>query len=451
MKKEKTAILTQGSVVKTLVKLTVPMIFGLIGIVAFNLVDTFFVGKLGTQELAALSFTFPVVLVIGSLAMGIGMGTSAVISRAVGEGNHENVQRLTTDSLLLALIFVGCFVLIGVFTIDPLFRTLGASEDLLPLIRQYMRIWYPGMVFVIIPMVGNNAIRAIGDTKTPGFIMMMAAVVNTILDPLLIFGLGPFRRLEIAGAATATVIARAVTLGVSIYVLCYREKMITVKRVPITAILWSWKRILYIGLPTAAARIIIPVGIGIITRMLSSYGPEAVASFGVSSRIEFFALTVVRALSVVLGPFVGQNWGARMFGRAQEGIKYSNQFSMLWGGALWALLALLARPIASVFNDNGEVIRGITHYLRIVPLGYGLQGILLLAASALNVLNKPIHASVLQVIQMFVIFVPLAFIGSRLLGVSGIFAALAFSYCISGVASHTLLQKIMKREIDSTN
>jgi Na+-driven multidrug efflux pump len=185
---------------------------------------------------------------------------------------------------------------------------------------------------------------------------------------------------------------------------------------------------------------------GIITRLLSSFGPETVAAFGVSSRIEFFALTVVRALSTVLAPFIGQNWGASRYDRAVSGVKYSKLFSIFWGGVLYIGFLLLAKPIASIFNSDTDVIRGITLYLRIVPLGYGLQGILLLAISALNVLRKPLHASFLRIAQMFVIFVPLAFLGSALLGVPGIFAALTISYCMIGTGSSILLNKIMSRE-----
>jgi len=428
---------------KTLIKLTIPMIFGLIGMVAFNLVDTYFVGRLGTRELAALSFTFPVVLVIASLAMGIGIGASALISRAVGEGDRDRVKRLATDSLILALVLVAIFVIIGLFTIGPLFRALGAPEDILPLIRQYMRIWYPGMIFVVVPMVGNNAIRAIGDTRTPAIIMLVAAVINGGLDPLLIYGIGPFPRLEIAGAAVATVIARSVTLTIALVVLWRRERLITVSRVPFGRIFDSWKRVLYIGIPTAAARMIIPVGLGIITRMLSEHGPEAVASFGVSSRIEFFALSVVTALSVVLGPFVGQNWGAGMKERARKGVRYSSLFSMLWGALLWAALALFGRSLGSLFNQNPEVIDGIALYLRVVPIGYGVQGMLLLIASTLNVLNRPLLSAGLRVLQMFVLFVPLALLGSHFFGVAGIFAALPASYLVSGVLSHLLLKRVM--------
>ena len=179
------ARLIEGSVGRLLVRLTVPMILGIVSMVAFNLADTFFVSRLGSTALAALSFTFPVVLVINSIALGMGIGASAVISRAIGEGNEDRVRRLTTDSLSLSLIIVFVFVIIGQLTLDPLFRILGATRELVPLITQYMRIWYWGMIFVVVPMVGNNAIRAGGDTKTPGFIMGAVAGLNFLIDPML--------------------------------------------------------------------------------------------------------------------------------------------------------------------------------------------------------------------------------------------------------------------------
>lgn len=443
MKSNQKAVLIDGAIGKLLIKLTIPMIFGMIGIVAFNLVDTFFVGRLGTSELAALSFTYPVVLIINSLALGLGTGASALISRAIGRGDHHEVQRLTTDSLSLALLIVAFIVIIGSFTIEPLFRLLGATPEILPLIKQYMRIWYFGMIFVVVPMVGNNAIRATGDTKTPALIMMLAAIANSIMDPLLIFGLWRFPRLEIAGAAIATVIARATTFSVALYVLYRRERMITLEPTPFKSILNSWKQILYIGIPTAATRMVIPLGIGVITRLIASYGPERVAAFGVSARIEFFAMTAVSALAVILGPFVGQNWGARKFDRVKTGIKDSKQFSIVWSLAIFALLAILARPIAGIFNKNPVVISTIALYLRIVPIGYGLYGVLLISASVLNVLRKPIHAAMLTITQIFVLYIPLAFLGSYLFGVKGIFAALAVSYLISGIIAHFTQGKIL--------
>lgn len=451
MPETRQAVFTEGPIARTLIRLTIPMTFGMVGIVAFNLVDTYFVGRLGTSELAALSFTLPVVLVVQSVALGLGVGASAVISRAIGEGNTGQVRRLTTDSLVLSVLVVIAFAATGLLTIGPVFRLLGAGEEVLPLIARYMRIWYLGVVFVVVPMVGNNAIRATGDVKTPALIMVIAAIVNTGLDPLLIFGLGPFPRLEIEGAAIATVISRATTLSVALWVLGPRDRMLSRAMPRLGAVLNSWKRILYIGVPTAGTRIIVPLAIGFITRIVSAYGTPAVAGYGVSSRIEFFAFTVVVALSSVLMPFMGQNWGASKYERLRLGARYGQVLALVWGGAMFAVLALAARPIASLFNADPVVVSTVVTYLRIVPLAYGLQGVLMVASASLNALNRPLHASALTLAQMFCLYVPLALAGSRFYGLAGVFGALAIAYFAGGLAGHLVLGRVVKDCCGSTD
>ena len=445
--KRTTAKLIEGPIGKTLTKMTIAMTLGMVGMVAFNLIDTFFIGKLGTDQLAAISFTFPVVLVVSSIALGLGFGASAVISRAIGEGDQHKVQRLTTDSLLLAFIVVIGFVTIGLFTIEPLFKALGATSNIIPYIKTYMKIWYLGMPFVVVPMVGNNAIRATGDAKTPSIIMLIAVCVNTILDPLLIFGIGPFPELGIQGAAIATVISRFTTFSVALWVLIKREKMISFDIPRITEIINSWKQVLFIGIPIAGSRIIIPITIGIITRIVSSYGIKAVAGFGVVSRIEFFSLTVVHALASVFGPFIGQNLGARKFDRVHTAIKISHRFSILWGIAIWILLVSFRNIIAGIFNDDAQVISTIALYLLVVPISYSMQGIFVLSTTALNVMHKPLHAAGLTIIQMLILCIPLALLGSYLFGLTGIFAAIALSYIVSGIFSRIVLLRLCKSEI----
>jgi putative MATE family efflux protein len=419
------------------------MIFGVIGMQAFNLVDTFFVGKLGVHELAAMSFTFPVVLTVGGIALGLGLGASAVISRAIGEGDRHRVRRLTTDSLTLSVLIVALFVAAGLLSIGPVFRLLGASEDLLPLVRQYMTVWYPGMLFVVVPMVGNNAIRATGDTKTPGVIMLIAAVANGCLDPLFIFGIGPFPRLELAGAALATVIGRSITFTVALWVLGRRDRMLTREWPGFAAVWESWRGILYIGLPSALTNIAVPLGVGFITRIVSGYGAAAVAGFGVASRVETFSFTFVMALRSVVAPFVGQNWGAGEFPRLVRGIRLSHAFAMAWGGLMLVLLGAFARPVASVFNSAPEVVATTALYLWIVPLSYGLRGVHFVATAALSVLRRPIDAAALTVLQFFGLYFPLALIGSHLLGLRGVFGAASIANLIAGTLAYLWLRRII--------
>ena len=163
--------LVEGPVGKTLISLAIPMAFGIAAIVLFNIVDTFYVGRLGAKPLAAMGFTFPVTFIVMSIAMGLSVGASSTISRAIGEGYQEKVQRLTTDGLGLAVLIVTFFALIGLTTLKTIFSLMGADEETLKLISDYMVPWFLGVGLLVIPMVGNGAIRATGDTKTPALIM----------------------------------------------------------------------------------------------------------------------------------------------------------------------------------------------------------------------------------------------------------------------------------------
>ncbi|MGM0381203.1 MAG: MATE family efflux transporter [bacterium] len=438
--------LTSGAIKPMLAKMAAPMVFGIFSMVIFQLADTYFIGRLGTRPLAAISFTFPVVLFINSLALGIGVGAGAVISRAIGAGDQHRIRTLTTHSLLLGLFVVGIFVISGLLTIRPLFRLLGAEADIVQLIEQYMNIWYLGMIFVVIPMVGNNAIRATGDTLTPGLIMGLAAIINIILDPFLILGLGPFPRLGISGAALATVIGRSVTFTVALYVLAVREDMIPCAASTVKQLLASWKEILHIGLPTAFSRMVLPVGTGIITRLLSYYGAAAVAAYGVATRIEFFGMTVILAISSVVAPFVGQNRGAELFGRIKRGIQTGKIYSIGWGLIFGITVILTARPIAYIFNSDPTYISTLVSYLRIVPITYGLHGIMLVSAASLNVLKHPLLAAGLVATEMFVLCVPLGWLLSFFMGPTGIFFGLAAGFILAGIGGHLLLNKIIRRE-----
>ncbi len=444
-RRENHQILTEGPIGKTLVKLSSQMLVGIFGMVAFSLVDTYFVGQLGASELAAMGYVLPVAMVIMGLTLGIATGTATVVARAIGKGDRERVRRLTTDALYLSLVVVGILIVIGLATMDPVFRLLGAGPDTLPLIKEYMTIWYGGMLFLVVPMVGNSAIRATGDARTPATIMTIAFAVNLALDPLLIFGLGPFPRLELAGAALATVIARAITLVVSLHALHWRHKLLTAVRPTLQQGLASWRAVLYVGLPNGATNIVLPLGAGIITRLASGFGDTAVAALGVASRIDMFAMTPVMALGAIMGPFVGQNWGAGKWDRLRKGVSGSLRFCAGWGAAVAVILAILARPMAALFNDDPEVIEYLALYLVLVPVGYGMRSSVNLAKMIMNSLNRPIPASLITLSQMFLLYVPLAWFGSQYFGMAGLFSAGVIAGLVAGGWGWIWLRRMMRQ------
>ncbi len=430
--------LTQGLVTKKLIALTIPMIFGMFSMVAFNLADTFFISRLGTKELAAMSFTFPVIMFIVSIALGFGVATSSVVSRAIGRGDHHQVQRLTTDSLIISLLIVVIFAVLGLLSMNWMFRSLGANGETLPLVKQYMRIWYLGVAFVVIPMVGNNAIRACGDMLIPSLIMIVSTIINIILDPLLIFGLWGFPRLGLEGAAIATVIARAAAMVFSLLILHFKEKLIDFTLPSFQKLADSIKQIFYIAIPSVASRLLIPITMAIIMRLVAGLGPVAVAAFGVALKIEMFAFLLIMALATALIPFIGQNWGAKNFSRVKKAIRKVNVFSLLWGLGTFAILLMLAVPLGHLFGKNTEVARYITLYLWIIPISYGLRGCAFLAVSAFNAINKPLIATGLNLARGFILYIPLAIIGNLIAGLTGLFVGLCLANLVAGILSITM-------------
>lgn len=432
----------------TLAKLTWPMIFGMLGSVLYNLADTYYLGKVGVDELAAMGFTFPAVMFVSSIAGGIGIGTASLFSRTVVSKSQSVVQSYSMYVFILSFLSIAVFIGAGLLTLEPLFHFLGASPRMIPLISEYMVIWYWSIIFLIIPAVGNNMIRATGNTFAPGMIMVFGNVLNIVLDPLLIFGWGPFPEMGLRGAALATAISMAVTCFLSLYILIYREQLLALTRPVFKEMIRVWRQVLYIGLPAAMATLITPLSIGFITRILSGFGTDAVAAFGVVSRLEMFAFTLIYALGSVLTVFAGQNWSADKPIRLRKGINISAVFSLSLGIFFFMISQLFASQIAAVFTDSEPVIQITASYLIIVSFSYGFQGILMLSTSSFDGINRPLISFSLSLVRMLILYVPLAWMTSRLMGLTGIFWSAFFANLFAGSLAWLWLNKVIDNKID---
>ena len=426
---------------QTLKQMTIPMIYGMILLMTFNLVDTFFVGLLGTQPLAAISFTFPITFTVISLTIGLGIGTSAVIARSLGKGDSKFAKCSGTSALILGAFVVGLLSLCGFIFTDEIFTLLGASEELLPIIRDYTDYWFLGSVFLIGPMLGNSILRANGDTKTPSIVMGVGGIINAILDPIFIFGFGPIEAMGIKGAAIATLVSWLVGTGFVLYIVGYKRQLIHTSLIFLKTLTQSSKAILHIGLPAAGANMLTPIAAAILTAIAATYGESAVAAFGVGSRIESIACLVVLAMSMTLPPFISQNFGAGNMHRVEEGYKTSVKFVLIWQVIIYAILVLIAPWIAEAFSKEQSVADIIKLFIWILPLGYGLQGIIILTNSSFNALHKPMAALWLSIIRLFVCYVPLAYLGSELYGIEGFFIGGLLGNVVMAMISYRLFAK----------
>ncbi|MGA1876467.1 MAG: MATE family efflux transporter [bacterium] len=440
------AVLTYGPIGKMLARLTAPMILGTMAIATFYLADSFFLGRLGTLPLAAIGFSMPVIIIITGISFGIGGGVSATLSRAIGGEDKDQVRHLTADSLLLTLLIAIILSVTGIVTINPVFQLLGATQVTMPFIRQYMTILYGGILFIFVQAVLNDVFRATGDMVTPSILLVAATVMNFLLDPLLIFGLGPFPRWEMTGAALATVISLAIPPPVSLLILHLRKTPPVFARPKLRTIRNSWKKVLYIGLPSAITNSLMPIGFGVITKLTAAYGPIQVAALGVGTQIDGLVMTILTALATVIGPYIGQNIGAGKLDRVRKGLRYAQLFSIAWGLGMILTLNLTSRSIAFLFSDDPQLISDIRIYLLVVPPGLGFRGLLMLSNAALNVFFRPIQASSLTLEEIFLFTIPLACFGSRFLGLYGIFGSIAAGRTAAGIIAFFWLQRVLNIE-----
>ena len=450
--KQRTSDLLEGDIGTTLKRMTIPMILGMVMMMSFGLIDTFFVSLLGTDPLAAISFTFPVTFTVISLNIGLGIGTSAIIGKLQGSKEITKSQHYATGSIMLSVLLVGTLAIIGLFTIEPVFKLLNATENLMPYISDYMGLWYLSSIFLAMPMVGNNVLRACGDTRTPSIVMAAGGGLNALLDPIFIFGLGPVPAMGIKGAALATFIAWIVGAFWILYILAVRRKLMLPRLLTLSELRDSSREILKIGLPAAGANMLTPVAGGVMTAVVAGYGAEAVAAWGVGNRMESIASIVVLALSMTLPPFISQNVGAGQVNRVKRAYSLTLKFVLIWQFVIFLVMWALSSWIAVAFANEAEVSVLIQLFLMIVPLGYGMQGIIILTNSSLNAMHRPMTALILSVIRLFVFFVPISVAGSFLFDLKGLFVGTVIAnFAMACVSFFVFKRAVSQFETDTVS
>tara|TARA_B100001167_G_scaffold97548_1_gene59401 strand:- start:70 stop:1362 length:1293 start_codon:yes stop_codon:yes gene_type:complete len=422
------------------------MIIGMLALFTFQLVDTWFISFLGTESLTAISFTFPVTFTVMSLAIGLGIGASAVVAKALGSSQFEKAKEAATVINYISLILACLVVIISWILMEDIFTLMGANDRLLIPIRDYMVVWLPGSVLVVCIMTSNSILRGYGDTKTPSILMAAAAFSNALLDPLFIFGIGPFPELGIQGAALATVISWMLGFCYLFYLLVFKMELVS-RSLPNKATLKnSGLDMLRIGVPAAGANMMTPLAAGIMTAIAAGFGDSTVAAFGVGARIEPIATLLVLAISSSLPPLISQNYGAGRLDRIKEAYRIATRFILVWQLIIYLLLAIGAGILASIFSEDPEVVEAIKLFVWIMPLGYGLQGIIILTNSSLNALHRPLNALILSIARFFVFYVPLAYVGSVYFGLYGFFAGAVCGNLLMAMISWRTFKRALSGE-----
>lgn len=435
--------LTTGPVHKHLIRLTGFMMLGFISFMTASLIETVYVGAVGANELAAISFTFPLVMLLQGVCMGLGIGASSVVARAAGGADVERVRRITTHALVLVSLVMLLVTAATYALVERFFGLLGAGAEVLPLTVEYTRIWLLALPFFAIAFIGSTLMRAVGDAATPGYLMAAGSVLQVLIQPLFIFGMAGAPKLGLAGAAVGFVVARTVSFFLYLYYLGIRDRVLISS---LRGMAVSCREILHVGLPAIASNLIGPVSMSIITGLLAAHGALVVAGFGVATRVESMLMMLIISLSMSVAPFVGQNWAGGRYDRVRMALGLANGFSLAWGASAFLVLLFAAKLLVSLISSDPRVVEAAARYLTIVPISMGFVGVMMSATQSFNALGKPVPPLVMSILQMLVVLIPLALIADRMWGYVGIFVAFAVTNMVIGTLGHFWLAAVVNVE-----
>jgi len=441
------ATYTEGAIRDHVAKLSSVMILGFLAMTVGQLIEIFYIGKVGKAELAAVTIMFPISMSLNALTRGIGIGAATLIAQSMGAGDREQTAMTVTHCYILVLIFTIAVSLVGQFGASYLFILLGASDQVLVLATHYAKIWLIGFPMMGLAMVSNGLIRSFGNPTFPGFIMTIAPVVQVIVGPFLIFGWAGLPMLGLEGAAWAFVLGAIAQLILAAYWYFLRERLF---RLSNGRFLASFNKsavgILQVGIPAAASNMIQPLSMGVVTWLLAGFGTTVVAAFGVASRIESVVGMVVIGISTSVVPLVGQNWGARKFERVHEALNTCYAACLIWGLLAATIMWFGAGYFVNFVNDDPGLVDVAVTFLHIIPFSIGFMGLIVVSTHAFNALRRPMPALFLSVARLLIVYIPLALLGSHFFGYIGVFAATAITNVLVGIVAVVWNRRTLSRE-----
>lgn len=421
---------TSGSTMWHVVVMTATGSIGLLAIFIVDALNLFYIALLGVEELAAaIGFASVLMFFTISTALGLTIATSAVVSRALGRGDRDTAARLGGASMIFLGAIMLAVALIAWPFLENLLYWIGARERTLELSTRFMQIVLPSTPIVAIGMGATGILRAAGDARRAMYVTLIGGMATAILDPILIFGLD----LGLDGAAIATVLSRIVLLAVGIYGAHYVHRLV---KIPTGAELSAAVRPFFaVGVPAIMTQVATPVGNTYVTVQIADYGDQAVAGWAIVGRILPVAFAGVFALSGAVGPIIGQNVGAQLYDRARDTLRDSNIFIIVYVLIVWALMALAAEPLASLFNAEGQARDIVVFFCRIAAASFVFYGILFVANAAFNNLGYATYSTVFSWGRSTLGVIPFVWLGAQYYGALGVIAGWALGAVPFGIAA----------------
>lgn len=418
-KDEKTRKLAETPIPKLLTEMSIPAIIGMLVTAVYNIVDTIFVGRIGTEAIGAVTIAFPLFMIISAIGLTFGVGSASFISRLLGEDDKEMANRVSTTSIITTFILGIVMAVVGLYYLRPLLRIFGATDAIMPYAVNYTAIIIIGSIFTMSNMNMNNMIRAEGSAKMSMIALTTGAILNIILDPILIFAFN----MGIAGASTATVIAQSVSTVMLIVFYKSDKSVLDFKIREFSPSLSIYTEIMKIGVPTLIRQLLSSVAMTILNNMAAVYGASVVASVGIINRVFSFGFFVVAGFTQGFQPVAGFNFGARQIQRLKDSIKLTIKRTTVFGIALFIIFFFFNQQVISFFSQDPEVIKIASSGLKIYSLVLPLLGFSITINTLFQALGHGIPATILSLSRQGIFFVPAIFIFSNSFGMQGLFMA----------------------------
>ncbi|GAB6138214.1 MATE family efflux transporter [Halanaerobaculum tunisiense] len=398
----------EGPITTTIFKLALPIMIGNGMQVLYNLTDTFWLGKLGSNAVAALSVSFPIVFLLISIGGGITVAGTALVSQYTGAGDYEHTNKVAGQVLVFVMSLAVLISIIGVLFNEQILRLIGTPADILPAASSYLDVIMGGVSFMFLFFIFSALLRGYGDTKTPMWLMIGTTLINILLDPFLIFGWWIFPAWGVAGAAAATIFARGVGGILGLFILFTGKKGI---QLTLSHLKPDWKyikRIIKLGVPSAGEMSVQAIGMTVMMTIVTNFGSAVVAAYGIGMRLLSVIMMPSRGFSRATTAMVGQNLGARQSVRAEKSAWVSSGILLVLLTLLGGVFALFAEEIITVFNTDPQVVTAGKELLQIFALSFGFLGVRIVIGGSFRGAGNTVEAMILAVIALFGLRVPLA-------------------------------------------
>lgn len=430
---------------RQLFKMTWPMLFGVLSIMSFQLVDSAFIGQLGILPLAAQGFTLPLQMVIIGIQVGLGIATTAVIAKAIGANQPRYAKQLGGLVVVIGSVGVAIFSVLIYLLREPILSLLSAPESVFPIIDSYWIYWLLSSWTGAVLYFFYSLCRANGNTMLPGTMMMVTSVLNLVLDPIFIFTLD----LGINGAAIATILA----FGIGLIVVAPKvasKQWLSFDWSDLN-VATSVKSIAHIMGPAMISQLLPPLSSMMATKLLAGYGTAAVAAWALGSRFEFFAIVSVLALTMSMPPMVGKLLGANNLSDIRKLVAIASKFVISFQ-LLIALITLFASLFLAQLMTSDTAVESILNYhLMIVPFSLGPLGICMLMVSISNALGRSYTALTISALRLFAFFLPCLWLGATLGGIEGLFWGAFVGNILAGLCAwmmfHNALNQLAQRSV----